>query len=246
MVLVEAGGFDMGTDGGPPAERPAHHVNISRAFYISRHEVTVEQFDQAWDDLQKPRLDDYGWGRGLLPVTVSWYDATEFCNWLSERAGLEPCYSSGGLATACDFAASGYRLPTEAEWEYAAGGGIRSQGNLYAGGDAADEVAWHAGNSDERAHLVGGKLPNELGLFDMSGNVWEWCWDWYDREYYARSPIQDPLGPDEPSDRTMAPKVRRGGSWYHDLDALSPTYRSFDFAHYRSNAIGFRLSRTAG
>ena len=249
MVLVEAGSFQMGSAGGAAQEQQVHLVNITTPFYASKHEVTFWQFDEFCDDTRKLEPDDGGWGRETRPVTgVNWYDAVEYCNWLSERDNLNPCYSSGGLATQCDFLASGYRLPTEAEWEYAARGGQRSQGYAYAGGNDPDGVAWYAENSGDKTHPVGQKAPNELGLCDLSGNLWEWCWDWHESDYYAVSPSNDPVGPDIPSsDRGNwgRNRVRRGGSWHEDADMLRIVYRSYDGPEYRALTNGFRIVRTA-
>ena len=194
MVLVEAGSFQMGSTDGYAHEQPVHTVLISKPFYIARYEITFEEYDRFCDDTHKVRLEDRGWGRGKQPVIhVDWNDAIAYCNWLSETEGLSPCYSGKGKMVECDFSANGYRLPTEAEWEYAARGGQDSQGFIYAGSDNPDDVAWYADNSNEQLHPVGEKEPNELGLYDMCGNIFEWCWDWYDQDYYAASPLSDPL-----------------------------------------------------
>lgn len=227
MVLVEAGSFEMGSSGGVAGEQPVHTVRIIRSFYISKYEVTWEQYDQFGADTgrSKPK-EGKKWGirdEPRYPACVTWYDATAFCNWLSEREGLTPCYSGRGKATQCNFDANGYRLPTEAEWEYAARGGQQSQRYTYAGGDNVDDVAWYGSNSGGQTHPVGQKQPNELGLYDMSGNAWEWCWDWYGEEYYSSSPTGDPKGPSSGSDR-----VRRSGSWIENPDPLRTTYRSAD------------------
>jgi formylglycine-generating enzyme required for sulfatase activity len=248
MVLVEAGSFQMGSTKGASDEQPVHTVHITRPFYIAKYVVTFEEYDRFCDatiGIKKP--DDNGRGRGNLPViNVTWYDAVAYCNWLSEKEGLTTCYSGKGKLTQCDFSANGYRLPTEAEWEYAARGGQKSQGYIYAGSDNPDDVAWYADHSGGQMHPVGQKQPNELGLYDMSGNLFEWCWDWYDGDYYASSPASDPTGPPPPS--TGVPwehnRVRRGGSWREDADSIRVTCRSFDYASYVGDN-GFRLVRTA-
>ncbi|UCC76820.1 MAG: SUMF1/EgtB/PvdO family nonheme iron enzyme [Anaerolineales bacterium] len=241
MILVEAGSFEMGSAQGYDDEQPAHTVYVTRPFLISRHKVTFEEYDRFCDDTPgRMRLDDRGSGRGKRPVFgVTWYDAIAYCNLLSEKEGLTPCYSGKGKVTKCDFSASGYRLPTEAEWEYAAGGGPLGAGYLYAGSNEADEVAWYRENSNDMAHAVGLKKPNELGLFDMSGNGWEWCWDWYDEDYYASSPAEDPMGPASGRDRS-----RRASDWQQGADTLRVTFRSADTPSYRGSN-GFRLVRTA-
>jgi sulfatase modifying factor 1 len=241
MVRVEAGSFQMGAADGPDNERPVHMVHLTRSFLIAKHEVTLEEYDRFCDDVPgRMRLDDHGWGRGQRPVTgVTWSDAVAYCNWLSEKEGLTPAYSGKGKVTTCDFAASGYRLPTEAEWEYAARGGPQSAGFSYAGGDDPNEVAWYGQNSSGMVQPVGLKKPNELGVFDMSGNAWEWCWDWYDDGYYAASPADDPRGP-----LSGTVRARRSGACGEAQNALRVSFRSADAPSY-AGANGFRLVRTA-
>ena len=247
MVLVEAGSFEMGSADGLSDDQPVHTVRITRPFYVARYAVTFEEYDRFCEDtIGQNKPDDNGWGRGNRPVMhVTWYDAVAYCNWLSEKEGLTPCYSGKGRATECEFSANGYRLPTEAEWEYAARGGQKSQGYRYAGSDNPDDVAWYIGNSGGQTHPVGQKQPNELGLYDMSGNLFEWCWDWYGEDYYASSPSSDPTGP--PAPRTTIPwelnRVRRSGSWRENSDTIRTTYRSIDYASYVGDN-GFRLVRT--
>lgn len=236
MALAEAGSFKMGSTRGLEDERPVHTVKMTRPFYVAKYAVTFEEYDR----FRPNKAQDGGWGRGKRPVMgVDWNDAVAYCNWLSKQQGLTPCYSGGGKTIKCDFSANGYRLPTEAEWEYAARGGQKSKGYLYAGSDNPDDVAWHAGNSSDQTHPVGLKLPNELGLYDMSGNLWEWCWDWYGEDYYASSPINDPTGPVSGSE-----KVRRSGSWREAADYVRTTFRSAGSPSY-PGANGFRLVRTA-
>lgn len=246
MAPVEAGSFDMGAAEGFSDQQPAHTVRLTRNFYIARYAVTFEEYDRFCADTGRTPPPDRG-GRGAIPVIeVSWYDAAAYCNWLSEKAGLTPCYRGSGKTIQCDFSANGYRLPTEAEWEYAARGGQASQGYLYAGGDNPDEVAWYAANSAGVMHPVGQKKPNELGLYDMSGNLYEWCWDWYDAEYYAVSPADDPKGPASPPAVTTPrgpERVRRSGSWREEEFSVRVTFRSFDYATYVGDN-GFRLVRT--
>jgi formylglycine-generating enzyme required for sulfatase activity len=250
MVLVEAGSFQMGSNDGHPNEQPMHAVRITRAFYIGKYEMTFEQYDQFYADptaiVRKPQ--DFGWGRGTRPVVVKWYDAVAYCNWLSEKEGLPPCYSGKGRLTQCDFSANGYRLPTEAEWEYAARGGNRSQGYKYAGSDDPGEVAWYGDNSGGQTHPVGQKKPNELGLYDMSGNAWEWCWDWYRANYYASSPASDPRGPISGNRDSIYgwDKVTRGGNYLEGADLLRVAYRNGDWPTYAGKEGGrtIRLVRT--
>jgi len=246
MVLVEAGSFEMGCATGRPEEQPVHTVRLTRSFYMAQYAVTFEEYDRFCEDTNRSKPDDRSGERGSLPVIeVDWYAAVKYCNWLSQREGLTQCYGGPGRVPECNFSADGYRLPTEAEWEYAARGGNRSQDFIYAGSDNLDEVAWYGANSGGKMHPVGQKKPNELYLYDMSGNLYEWCWDWYREGYYASSPSENPTGPPpEPSTSTRGPnKVRRGGSWREDADSLRATSRSFDYASYVGDN-GFRLVRT--
>lgn len=162
------------------------------------------------------------------PVTdVSWFDAIRFCDVLSARRGLTPCYQRGedpdGLDTAWDRRADGYRLPSEAEWEYACRAGSAEQryGEL-------DDIAWHAGNSGGAIHEVGERAPNNLGLYDTIGNAWEWCWDLYDTEVY---------GPY---------RVFRGGGWADGHRALRASCRRRSHPRFHIDDLGFRLARGAG
>ena len=230
MVLVDGGAFKMGDvlGDGNSDEKPIHSVTVS-SFYLGKCEVTQKE----WKDVigTNPsflKSDD-------LPVEqVSWYDAVQYCNKLSMITGLEPCYTIKGTQVSCDFSRSGFRLPTEAEWEFAARGGIHSAGRKYAGGDSVDLVAWHTGNSAGGSHPVGHKQANELGLFDMSGNVSEWCWDSYSA--YAASSQVDPQGTSGTGDRVL-----RGGSWYGSAKGMRATARSKHGPGFRDGGIGLRV-----
>ena len=205
----------MGSDSGRPEEKPVHSVRITRAYLVARYAVTFLDYDLFCSDTGHRRADSAGRSRGSQPViNVTWYDAIAYSNWLSERHGLVPCYGGSGKLTEWDSSCNGYRLPTEAEWEYAARGGSQSLGNVYAGSNDPSAVAWYDANSGDQLHPVGQKLPNELGLYDMSGNAYEWCSDWYGKSAYTASPQTNPSGPADGGKRVL-----RGGS-YHGEPAI--------------------------
>ncbi len=202
MIFVKGGSFQMGSNDSNSDEKPIHSVTVSD-FYIGKYEVTQKEWKAVMGS------NPSNWKGDNLPVErVSWYDAVEFCNKKSEMEGLQKCYSGSGKNITCDFTKNGYRLPTEAEWEYAARGGNKSKGYKYSGSNNIGDVAWYTSNSGSKTHPVGTKRSNELGIYDMSGNVWEWCWDWYDENYYSISPGSNPRGPNSGKFAVL-----RGGSW---------------------------------
>ncbi len=233
FVLVEAGTFRMGSESGEWDEKPIHAVTISKPFYISRNEVT----QKLWQEVMGPNPSFFK-GDNLPVENVTWYDALSFCNALSARAKLTPVYSGGSGHIFCDFSANGYRLPTEAEWEYAAGGGNKSGDFTYSGSNSARDVSWFNANSERRTHEIGQRQPNELGLYDMSGNVFEWCWDLYDS--YSAAPQNDLQGSLKGSLR-----VFRGGSWHNNIKAVRVTDRYSHNPSYWNYNLGLRLVRTA-
>jgi formylglycine-generating enzyme required for sulfatase activity/uncharacterized protein YegL len=245
MVLIPAGTFQMGNTGaysGYSEEKPVHSVTISRDFWMSKTEVTQKQYEDV-TGLKPSKFK----GDNLPVETVNWYEAVDFCNKLSEKEGLSPCYSGSGDAIVCDWNANGYRLPTEAEWEYACKAG--SSTDFYNGSltnsscsplDAnLDKIGWYCGNENTKTRDVGQKEPNAFGLYDMSGNVWEWCWDWYVSTYYTNTAVTDPRGAS-----TGTHRVLRGGSWLFDAFYCRSSARSGSFPYYRYSSYGFRISRT--
>ncbi|MBN2790234.1 MAG: formylglycine-generating enzyme family protein [Candidatus Delongbacteria bacterium] len=216
-------------------EKPVHDVRISK-FYIGKYEVTQKEWKSVMGKNPSHRK-----GNNNPVEKISWYDAVEFCNRLSAKDGLEKCYSGEGVTIQCDFTANGYRLPTEAEWEFAAKGGglIGTRTDFeYSGSNEIDEVAWYRANSAVITHPVGSKKPNEIGIYDMSGNVWEWCWDWYDQEYYKNSPNSNPTGPD-----MSATRVIRGGSWGGGSVNCLVENRRGENPHFQNKFNGLRVAR---
>jgi len=224
MVFVQGGTFQMGD---------THSITLSD-FYIGRHEVTQKD----WKELMVSNPSSFK-GDNLPVEKVSWYDAVEFCNKKSRTEGLTPCYTGSGKNTKCNFSANGYRLPTEAEWEYAARGGTQSKGFKYSGSNNIDEVAWFQRNSENKVHPVGEKKPNELGIYDMSGNVWEWCSDWYDGQYYKNSSTHNPKGPESGKGRVL-----RGGRWNTREHEYKITFRNYEYPLTKIGKLGFRIVKT--
>ena len=233
MVHIAGGGFQMGKKGNFD-EGPEHRVRIAD-FYIGKYEITQKEWGEIYDN------NPSGYQGNEFPVeSVSWYDAIEFCNRKSKMSDLSPCYSIKGKQVICDWNADGYRLPTEAEWEYASRGANQSHGYIYSGSDDFYLVAWIWINSGNITHKVGGKQPDELGIYDMSGNVAEWCWDWYDSDYYRLSPSTDPKGPN-----SGIKKVVRGGGMDNSASIVQCTHRSVEDPEKYQKSIGFRVVRSA-
>ncbi len=241
MIEVEGGTFIMGNDYSIDRdEAPEHKVTLS-SFMMGKYEVTFDDFDRFCQYTGATGPDDARMGRGKKPVmNISWESAVMYCNWLSKVNRLDKCYTIvvDSLATVitCDFNANGFRLPTEAEWEYAAKGGKNSKGYSFSGSHNLDEVGWYNANSGGYPQDVGKKKANELGLFDMSGNVREWCWDYYAKDYYRNSPDNNPKGP-----KTGLRRVYRGGAWNLSVDFLRMSARESMAANKDYGNIGFRL-----
>ncbi len=278
FAYVKGGTFQMGDvfGEGEADEKPVHTVTISD-FYLGKTELTFDEYDDfcAATGHDKPR--DFGWGRGSRPVIyVSWYDAVEYCNWRSAQEGLRPVYAIDKNTkdpnntnnyddlkwkVSADRSANGYRLPTEAEWEYAARAVVGPSGTGQGGGqvrfgngrDLADpaQINFDA-SSALTSYSVAGEYrrqtlpvsslnaPNALGPHDLSGNVWEWCYDWYNENYYAQSGgASNPAGLSSGSAR-----VQRGGSWSSDPQYCRVANRYGVVPGGRHVSVGFRLART--
>ena len=269
LVKVKGGSFQMGNVENDSEEyseeKPVHTVTLTYDYWIGKYEVTFNECDAYCASTGKSKPSDEEWGRGTRPVmNVSWFDAIGYCNWLSEREGIKKAYDSqgnlldkSGKVTTDITNVEGHRLPTEAEWEYAARGGQNSKGYKYAGSNDLNEVGWYWQNSGDKwlpgtdndwdedkikanknkTRLVGEKKPNELGLYDMSGNVWEWCHDWYGG--YSSVTQTNPVGPS-----SGAYRVNRGGSWYDFAQGCRAAYRGCSTPTFSNFNLGFRVSRT--
>ena len=215
MVRVEAGTFTMGATAemkNPDVdEKPTHRVTLINDYYIGKYEVT-----QALWQTVMGNNPSYFKGDNLPVEQVSWKDCKKFLSKLNRITGKM------------------FRLPTEAEWEYAARGGNKSRGYQYSGSNNLSDVAWYSDNSGSKTHAVGIKQPNELGIYDMSGNVWEWCQDWYGN--YSSSFQTNPTGANSGSGR-----VCRGGSWYNTARNCRSSCRYYDTPDNRYYALGLRL-----
>lgn len=226
MVYIEAETFSMGSAEGYGHEEPVHSVELPEDFYIGRYEVSQNLYKEVMG------INPSSFKGDNLPVeTVSWFDAIEFCNRLSEKEGLKPVYRTYGGRILINKDSMGYRLPTEAQWEYAARGGNRSKGYKYSGSNKVEDVAWFDNNSGRKTHDIGIKGANELGIYDMSGNVWEWCWDWYGR---YNSDISSGYS-----------KVGRGGSWSHYYNGPRVSYRTSYSPDIKDYSVGFRIVKPA-
>ncbi len=246
LMLLPGGSFRMGSPADEPKrgdnEGPQHEVTVS-PFFLCRTEITQEN----WQAVMGENPSNCDSGCDKLPVhSISWLDAVDFMNRLTELENtayasdkqMSLCYEIWGEEVSWDRSCTGYRLPTEAEWEYAARAGTVTAYSF--GNDASElgEYAWHAGNSDNRVHEVGTKRANPWGLYDMHGNVWEWVWDWYDR--YGAQAATDLTGPGDGSTRIL-----RGGSFFYDPWYLRAALRLSDRPVFRDlvRGLGVRCAR---
>lgn len=225
MISIAGGTFDNGTD----------DMTVS-SFMIGKYEITQRQYAEVMGRNPVASSSEFGVGNNYPVYHVSWYDAVTFCNALSLLDGYDAVYTINGTDVTADFTRNGYRLPTEAEWEYAALGGKKILSYKYAGSNAIDRVAWSYENAFFTSHPVGSKEANKYGIHDMSGNVWEWCHDWFG-EYRPR----------RQRDYTGAPtgdcRVRRGGSFLTGAASCAVSYRLYDDPLNAYQDYGFRVVR---
>ena len=231
MIRIEGGTFLMGSpaneQGRTGSEGPQHQVTVS-PFYLARFPVTQAEYEEITG--RKP---SHYMGADLPVEQVNWFDAVNYCNRRSEKEGLTPAYTVNGNSVTWNSEANGYRLPTEAEWEYACRAGTQTP---YYSGTSVNDAGWHAGNSNTRTNPVGGKQPNAWGLYDMHGNVLEWCWDWLGN--YSSDSVIDPTGPSSGTSR-----VYRGGCWSFQAYQVRSAYRFGNNPNLRSFLVGFRVAR---
>ena len=264
FVLIPAGTFQMGSNAGEEYEKPVHEVTLTKDYYIGKYEITQAEYEKYYSFVENSITSDYGDGDEYPAYFVNWFDTLVYCNKRSISENLMPCYSINGttgpdgwgevpdskehknyatwLTVTCDFHANGYRLPTEAEWEYAARAGDNTVDTLtYSGTSDVNELwgyAWYSSNSNSTTHEVGRKKANAFGLYDMSGNVMEWCWDVYTDTYDEQDNV-DPTGASSGEFR-----VHRGSSWNNTEKYLAVSSRLERTPSGRWYDYGFRVVRS--
>jgi sulfatase modifying factor 1 len=257
MVYVRGGTFTMGGTRDEDNEHiPPHKVTLS-PFFIGKYEITQAEYTQFMPPVEE-WVSDFGLGDNYPAYGISWYEVIKYCNLRSIAESLTPCYTINGStnpadwgevtaesletwnAAICNFSANGYRMPTEAEWEYAARGATNKPDYLFSGSDDFQAVGWFADNNiGGTINPVGGKAPNGIGTYDMSGNVNEWCWDWFDETYYTNSPQNNPTGPE-----SGILRVVRGGNW-HFYSGVCYVSNRYHFDPGASSILnGFRVCRS--
>ena len=243
MVYVAPGSFQMGSENGEDNEKPVHKVTLTEGYWIGKYPVTQAQ----WNALvlaMEVQFEDrrpVAWfsKNGVCSDIVSGMDTSDFP---MENISWDDCKALVAALNRAEREGRRWSLPTEAQWEFAARGGNKSRGYTYSGGNDLDAVGWCGDNSNSRTHAVREKdKGNELGIVGMSGNVWEWCNDWYDSDYYSNSPTEDPQGP-----ASGVYRVLRGGSWLYDARDCRSASRFRCFPDLRNNFGGFRLCCSAG
>ena len=262
MVTVPGGTFTMGDsyDEGAVEERPLHSVSLD-SFRIGKYEVTQSE----WAEFMDPAVYDIGSGDNYPVYSVSWFEIIMYCNLKSMDEGLTPCYTilsstyptdwpvvpnyssdqsfPAWNAVECNWSANGYRLPTEAEWEFAArGGAAYTDDYRYSGGQTVEDLAWFGDNAVNGCQIIGTLLPNQLGLYDMSGNQYEFCWAWFAEDYYMtcnnQGTVANPTGP-----VTAEMRVVKGGGWGGTASNCRVAGRVRDYPVSAFNHTGFRLVR---
>jgi len=236
MVFVQGGTFTMGctSEQGKDCdddEKNIHEVTVGD-FYISKYETVQGQ----WKAIMGNNPSHFTKGYNYPVEQVSWFDIVGTTGASTVISGVR-YYEDGFIYKLNKLTGKLYRLPTEAEWEFAARGGTRSKGFRYSGGNMLDSVGWFVENSEKSTHPIGAKSPNELGLYDMSGNVWEWCSDWFSSDYYTNSPHNNPTGPVTGSDR-----VFRGGCIFFYARYARISFRNSGNPGLRHINVGFRLA----
>jgi len=233
FVRIQGGTFMMGSPENESKrknnEGPQHQVTVG-SFYMGKYEVTQKEYQEImgknWSNFM---------GDNLLVESVSWFDAIEYCNKRSLKEGLTPAYTrDGDNNVTWNRDANGYRLPTEAEWEYACRAGTTTA--YHTGADISDNTGWYSANSGRKTHPVGQKPANAWGLYDMHGNVWEWCWDWYGD--YSSGSQTDPMGAS-----SGTAHVLRGGAWLDYARDVRSASRVYSAPRERGLSFGFRLVR---
>ena len=268
FVLIPAGTFQMGSNQGYSDNKPVHTVTLTKAFYMCDHEVTQAEYEAVMGEGSNPSYFKTGAAEGEVqenrPVEqVSWYKAIVYCNKRSMAENLTPCYTISGKTdpaewgtiptssdetwnkVECNWTANGYRLPTEAEWEYAARAGDTTVDSLTWSGTNASaslgDYAWYFSNAGSKTHEVKKKSENAYKLYDMSGNVWEWCWDWWTASgKYSADAATDPRG-----DTSGSGRVRRGGGYDGGSVLCAVSFRSYDSPGSQYCRIGFRVCRSS-
>ena len=264
MSHVASGTFTMGRTKASGLteyddELPTHAVTLTKSFYISKFEVQQTE----WLAVMGSNPSEFSSDTSRPVEMVSWYAVLVYCNKRSMNEGLTPAYSIGGHTdpvtwgvipttnnvtwngAICNWNANGYRLPSEAEWEFAARGGVSTPDFIFSGSDDVGTVSWYDGNAGTSTHSVGQKQANGLGLYDMSGNVQEWVWDWYSNSYYTSGAVTDPTGPTSGTIHTI-----RGGSWDTPASWSRIVFRNYGTPEKEApkvinNRLGFRVVRTA-